>query len=82
MKKKDRSTDWREVHRLRAWELHQKNWLSGKAAVAVRSVAGTAPAESRPIPGVSSPSKFGFHIVPGGLAYVANPNGPEATALH
>lgn len=35
MKTKDRSTDWREIRRLRAGELHQQNWKQNRTAEAL-----------------------------------------------
>jgi len=40
MKKKGRSTDWREVRRLRAWELQQKGWKQNHIAEALGVTPG------------------------------------------
>jgi transposase len=40
MKKKDRPTDWREVRRLRAWELHEEGWQQCQIAEALGVTAG------------------------------------------
>jgi len=40
METTERSTDWREVRRLRAWELHRKGWRQNKIAEALGVTPG------------------------------------------